>query len=65
MQKAFNLAGIQTAAVVIPDATIRHKVNRGLNTDEVAEPGGLNRLKKSIQAYKEQNRNYNSGESYL
>ena len=36
--KAFNLAGIQTAAVVIPDETIRHKVNRGLNTDEVAEP---------------------------
>ena len=36
--KAFNLAGIQTAAVIIPDATIRHKVNRGLNTDEVAEP---------------------------
>lgn len=36
--KAFNLAGIQTAAVMIPDETIRHKVNRGLNTDEVAEP---------------------------
>ena len=36
--KAFNLAGIQTAAVVIPDPFIRHKVNRGLNTDEVAEP---------------------------
>jgi cystathionine beta-lyase len=36
--KAFNLAGIQTAAVVVPDETIRHKVNRGLNTDEVAEP---------------------------
>lgn len=36
--KAFNLAGIQTAAVIIPNATIRHKVNRGLNTDEVAEP---------------------------
>ena len=36
--KAFNIAGIQTAAVVIPDETIRHRVNRGLNTDEVAEP---------------------------
>ena len=36
--KAFNLAGIQTAAVIIPDENIRHKVNRGLNTDEVAEP---------------------------
>lgn len=36
--KAFNLAGIQTAAVIVPDAYLRHKVNRGLNTDEVAEP---------------------------
>lgn len=36
--KAFNLAGIQTAAVIVPDDHLRHKVNRGLNTDEVAEP---------------------------
>ena len=36
--KTFNLAGIQTAAVIVPDETIRHRVNRGLNTDEVAEP---------------------------
>ena len=36
--KTFNLAGIQTAAVFVPDETLRHKVNRGLNTDEVAEP---------------------------
>lgn len=36
--KAFNLAGLQTAAVVVPNATLRHKVWRALNTDEVAEP---------------------------
>ena len=36
--KAFNLAGLQTAAVAVPDPTLRHKVWRGLNTDEVAEP---------------------------
>lgn len=36
--KAFNLAGLQTASVVIPNPIIRHKVNRGLNTDEIAEP---------------------------
>ena len=36
--KAFNIAGIQTAAVFVPNENIRHKVNRGLNTDEVAEP---------------------------
>lgn len=36
--KAFNLAGLQTAAVFVPDEFLRRKVNRGLNTDEVAEP---------------------------
>lgn len=39
--KAFNLAGIQTAAVVISDASLRHKVWRALNTDEVAEPNAF------------------------
>lgn len=36
--KAFNLAGVQTAAVYVPDRTLRHKVWRAINTDEVAEP---------------------------
>ncbi|MBP1580718.1 MAG: pyridoxal phosphate-dependent aminotransferase [Oscillospiraceae bacterium] len=36
--KAFNLAGLQTAAVYAADKTLRHKVWRGLNTDECAEP---------------------------
>ena len=36
--KCFNIAGINTAAVVVPDEFLRHKVWRGLNTDEVAEP---------------------------
>lgn len=36
--KAFNLAGLQTAAVYAADETLRHKVWRGLNTDECAEP---------------------------
>ncbi len=35
--KAFNLAGVQSAAVVIPDPFLRHKIWRALNTDEVAE----------------------------
>lgn len=39
--KAFNLAGLQTAAVVVPDPTLRHKVWRALNTDEVAEPNAF------------------------
>lgn len=37
--KAFNLAGLQSAAVVVPNELLRHKVNRALNTDEIAEPG--------------------------
>lgn len=36
--KCFNIAGINTAAVCVPDNFLRHKVWRALNTDEVAEP---------------------------
>jgi len=39
--KAFNLAGLQTAAVAVPNPSLRHKVWRGLNTDEVAEPNSF------------------------
>lgn len=35
--KTFNIAGMQSAAVMIPNKVLRHKVWRGLNTDEVAE----------------------------
>lgn len=36
--KAFNIAGIQTAAVYAENSFLRHKIYRALNTDEVAEP---------------------------
>ncbi len=39
--KTFNIAGLQTAAVVVPNANLHHKVWRGLNTDEVAEPNAF------------------------
>jgi len=39
--KAFNLAGLQSAAAIVPDKFLRHKVNRALNTDEVAEPNAF------------------------
>lgn len=39
--KTFNLAGLQTAAVMVPDPVIRHKLNRGLNTDEIGEPNAF------------------------
>lgn len=35
--KTFNIAGIQTAAMVIPDPDLRHKMWRSVNTDEVGE----------------------------
>ncbi len=36
--KTFNLAGIQTAAVIVSDPVLRHRVKRGFATDEVGEP---------------------------
>ncbi len=39
--KTFNLAGIQTSAVFSENPKLRHLVERGLNTDEVAEPNVL------------------------
>ena len=55
--KTFNLAGIQTAAVCVPDPVLRHKVWRGLNTDEVAEPNAF-AVPAAIAAY-------NRGEDWL
>ncbi len=39
--KAFNLAGMQTAAVMIPNLPLRKLIWRALNTDEVAEPNSF------------------------
>lgn len=39
--KTFNIAGLQTAIVSVPNENLRHKVWRGLNTDEVAEPNAF------------------------
>ena len=48
--KTFNIAGIQTAAVLVPDPFLRHKIRRALNTDEVAEPNAFACL-AAIAAY--------------
>ena len=39
--KTFNLAGMQSAAVAVPNPVLRHKVWRALNTDEIAEPNAF------------------------
>ena len=36
--KTFNIAGLQTSAVCIPNKKIYDKVYRGINNDEIAEP---------------------------
>ena len=39
--KAFNIAGLATSAVYIPNKALRHAVWRGLNNDEIAEPNSF------------------------
>ena len=36
--KAFNLAGLQTSAVVIPDPALRNRVGQGLANDGIGDP---------------------------
>lgn len=55
--KCFNIAGLQSAAVCIPNPVIRHKVWRALNTDEVAE-GNVFSTEVAIAAF-------NEGEQWL
>ena len=55
--KAFNLAGLQTSAIVVPNPVLRHKVNRGINTDEVAEPNAF-AITAAVAAF-------NEGEAWL
>ena len=49
--KSFNIAGLQTAAVAVPNEFLRNKVNRGLNTDEVAEPNCF-AVSAAVEAYR-------------
>lgn len=39
--KCFNLASLHSSAVIVPDLGLRKRVDRQLNTDEVAEPSTL------------------------
>ena len=39
--KAFNIAGIHTAAVMVPEEGLRQRMDRALNTVEVAEPNAF------------------------
>lgn len=39
--KAFNIAGLQTAAAMSANPVLRHRIWRALNTDEVGEPNAF------------------------
>ena len=50
--KTFNIAGLNSAAAMIPNPVLRHKVWRALNTDEVAEPNAF-AMTATLTAFKE------------
>ncbi len=55
--KAFNIAGLQSAIISVPDTELYKLVNRAINTDEVAEPNTF-----AIEATQAA---FNAGESWL
>ena len=50
--KTFNVAALHAATAIIPDENLRQIVNRGLNSDELAEPNLL-AIPATIAAYTE------------
>ena len=48
--KTFNIAGLQSACVFAKDPVLRHKVWRGINTDEVGEPNAFS-MSANIAAF--------------
>lgn len=50
--KSFNIAGLQSATVIIPDPVLRHRVWRGINTEELGEPNAF-AMSAGIAAYRD------------
>lgn len=50
--KTFNIAGLHSACVFAADPVLRHKAFRGINTDEVGEPGAF-AMEANIAAFTE------------
>ncbi len=50
--KTFNLAGLQSACLIIDNPTLRHKVWRAVNTDEIGEPNAFS-MDASVAAFTE------------
>lgn len=50
--KTFNIAGLQSSAVIAKNPKLRHKIWRGVNTDEVGEPNAF-AMDANIAAFRE------------
>ena len=50
--KTFNTAGLQSACLFAEDPVLRHKVWRGVNTDEVGEPNAFS-MQANVAAFTE------------
>ena len=50
--KTFNVAALHAATAIVPNENLRNMVNRGLNSDEVAEPNLL-AIPATIAAYEQ------------
>ena len=50
--KTFNIAGLQSACIFAADPVLRHRVWRGINTDEVGEPNAFS-MQANIAAFTE------------
>ena len=55
--KCFNIAGLQSSQVIVPDETLRHRIDRGVNIHEVCDIGPMGLI--STEAA------YNGGEEWL
>ena len=55
--KTFNLAGLQTSAVIIPNDNLRNRAARGLSIDEISEPNAFAAIVPAAA--------YNFGEKWL
>ena len=62
--KTFNLAGLQSAVVVIPDAHLRHRIWRGINTEELGEPNAFSMV-AGIAAFSDSDEWVDSLVSYI
>lgn len=58
--KAFGIPGVQSAAVIVPEEGLRQRMDRALNTDEVAEPNAF-AIDAAVAAFSEEGRDWLDG----